>query len=448
MNIQTNDPQVVTAELQKIIGAKNADKQTIQKNMEYLDKLAKQYNYQYKNPEIQKLENTIQQFENLSKKSRNELIDFFLSQDFRTIIDGLGELRNEILSLAKNEMIGEAKSDAPAALTRINKINLPLDITPSLRGTMGKRTEQKRKAADRATTTKLFRENVNFFIDDINNMVNILSKIDPNYRDQINNMSDNFEVERLDFDPMARGMYPYTPKTVGKRPIKFGEINNYIDVLNDLQKLKDKSTDATANAVFAVMRDWRTISGGEREHMVKFLTKILDKVNADADRIIGEKFTEQTGGTVSDLTNQIILIVQRYLVLLQARELLDLMGTIKPEPVRAQQQQQTDYTQPLIALLTYRIGYLNNYDISLINYCKTFGLDSGTILAIYFSDRRKDIEEIVKIHIPHDISAVMRILQLKKLSAELKFRINYDIKSDSEILILNEKKLMWPNIIL
>ena len=137
---------------------------------------------------------------------------------------------------------------------------------------------------------------------------------------------------------------------------------------------------------------------------------------------------------------------RKTLVDIKAKELINyfkqLLDLSKPNIV---QTSEPDYTQPLISLLSYKIGAFNNYDTDLINYCKKLDLDTGIILAIYFAERKEDIISILEIYAPNNRSAVTKIRLLKKLSAEKKFRENYGITSDHHIQMLIEKKSLFSS---
>ena len=101
-----------------------------------------------------------------------------------------------------------------------------------------------------------------------------------------------------------------------------------------------------------------------------------------------------------------------------------------------------DYTRPLRSFLAYQAGKINKYDEELFKYCRTMGFDLGTILAIYFAHKKTDIMEIFQEEQINNL-ALTKILILKKLSAEQKFRDAYGINSDNDITILKENERLW-----
>ncbi|XWV26204.1 putative orfan [Tupanvirus soda lake] len=104
----------------------------------------------------------------------------------------------------------------------------------------------------------------------------------------------------------------------------------------------------------------------------------------------------------------------------------------------------TDYTAPMIALISYKIGSMNDYDRQLINYCQTIGLDTNATLAIYIAQNKKDVEQILSYYNKNlYYTVLMNILRLKKISAEMKFRKDYGITSDAQIQVLLGKQSIW-----
>jgi len=104
----------------------------------------------------------------------------------------------------------------------------------------------------------------------------------------------------------------------------------------------------------------------------------------------------------------------------------------------------TDYTRPLMVLIAYKIGSLNTFDIELIKYCDSIGLDINATLAICIAQNKYDIEQILSYYNKNlYYSSLMNILRYKKLSAEMKFRKDYGIVSDNQINMLLSKQSIW-----
>jgi hypothetical protein len=105
----------------------------------------------------------------------------------------------------------------------------------------------------------------------------------------------------------------------------------------------------------------------------------------------------------------------------------------------------TDYVKQLKSLLTYQAGNINVYDQELFQYCKRVGFDLGDILANYFAHNRDDIVGILETENAknYDNTVLTKILILKKMSAEQKFRDAYEMNSDRDISILKESESLW-----
>ena len=101
-----------------------------------------------------------------------------------------------------------------------------------------------------------------------------------------------------------------------------------------------------------------------------------------------------------------------------------------------------DLVSPLISLLAYKIGTINEFDNEIIKYGRGLGLDTQVLIIILLAQKRQEIELIIqKYALPS--SALMNFLRLKKLSAEKNFRLNYGIVSDTQIAVLLEKQNIW-----
>lgn len=104
-----------------------------------------------------------------------------------------------------------------------------------------------------------------------------------------------------------------------------------------------------------------------------------------------------------------------------------------------------DYVQPLISLIAYKFGSINEYDRELINYCTRMGLEQNTVFAIVVAQNKHDLNAILSSSGYVNYQVLVNIMRLKKLSAEKKFREDYKINSDEQLAILLEKKYIWGN---
>jgi hypothetical protein len=100
----------------------------------------------------------------------------------------------------------------------------------------------------------------------------------------------------------------------------------------------------------------------------------------------------------------------------------------------------TNYISPLFALIFYKIGSFNNFDMELIDYCHKIGLDTETSLAIYLAQKKEDVEHILSHWEKNYYTHLMNIRKLKKLSAEKKFRMDYGINTDEQLTTLLSKQ--------
>lgn len=86
----------------------------------------------------------------------------------------------------------------------------------------------------------------------------------------------------------------------------------------------------------------------------------------------------------------------------------------------------------------------NKYDRQLIKYCLETGLNEETSVMILLSQNKYQIEKILQQkRIKRYFIVLINVLKLKKLSAEMRFRENYAIKSSNDIQILLSKGNIW-----
>lgn len=98
---------------------------------------------------------------------------------------------------------------------------------------------------------------------------------------------------------------------------------------------------------------------------------------------------------------------------------------------------------PIISFLSYQAASINKYDEELIKICQSLGLDFAKILAIFFAQKRNDVIHILEKSNIHETGTLMRILQLKKLSAAYKFYEAYGLKTEQDIENLREKSKIY-----
>src|SRR5581483_5297237 len=103
---------------------------------------------------------------------------------------------------------------------------------------------------------------------------------------------------------------------------------------------------------------------------------------------------------------------------------------------------QTDYTGPLITLVTNKMCSINNFDKQLIEYCENIGFDNDVILSIFLAQKKKHIEEILSHRKKNYYNILLNICKFKKLSAEKKFRMDYAMFTDEQLATLLSKQFI------
>ena len=300
---------------------------------------------------------------------------------------------------------------------------------------------------------------------EIDKLGGLLSHLSPGYSDIVDNKAkfdvDATRVYRLPtkmktgdkFANIASNLYAFVPGAIASL--------TYLDFKDSSQGIGLLVIDYTSWRDNPATRPVRRFKNGDyifsctstaRTKMHKFLMDIRNIINTDAPDIIDSYLTSivQTGGSYASIKNSVQVWYYLQVLLKKTDELFeyfktklsDLKGKIISVP-KQNMKDTTDYTSPLIVFLAYKMGSLNNFDVDMINYCQHIGLDTNIILAIYLAYKKEDIEQILSYYKKNYYSNLLNILRLKKLSAEKKFRLDYGIKSDSQIKMLFEKQSMW-----
>jgi hypothetical protein len=180
----------------------------------------------------------------------------------------------------------------------------------------------------------------------------------------------------------------------------------------------------------------------------KSLTDIIDNLNSmtgGANTFNGVQIGGN--GQLISIINSLIYISN--ILLTRMNKLITTFPSLFPSPFPSPSvppTDTTDYTKPLLALITYKIGSFNVYDQELIKYCENIGLNTDATLAIYIATTKNDIEKILYHYTKNNnyyFSSLMNILRLKKISAEIKFKKDYGIGSIEQMSMLLDKQSIW-----
>ena len=142
-----------------------------------------------------------------------------------------------------------------------------------------------------------------------------------------------------------------------------------------------------------------------------------------------------------------LTIIRDYLIKIYQYQLTKRYAVILLQYLQSKQQTKkapaNDLVNAVMALITYRMGSPNNYDMEMFRFCERINLPLHLILALYFAEKKQDVIQILSAHAFQTPYILPTILRLKKLSAHKKFKTNYNINSDSQIETLLSNQVVW-----
>ena len=280
----------------------------------------------------------------------------------------------------------------------------------------------------------------------INELTDLLTIMNPMFRSDIDNMlPDDDELAFYEIKSHATVLNKDNPlydyRRAGKQTILYKDLPMHLKNLEQMlvdEKTRDLSKQhLLAGTYVLIFREM------DRKQLAKFLTKVADRVNDKATAIINT-YVSQLGGDLKNAKQILLLALRRKLLVTKAQFLLQYFQQILDEqskPKSTEDEEEINYLKPLLTLLSYRIGKINQHDTELFDFCHRLGLNPKVTFAIYLAEKRRDVHHLLSTHAPHQTYALMGILRLKKLSAEKKFRDNYAITSDDQIRVLLEKRI-------
>ena len=447
------ETETIVKDLEEIISNPPSTIATIDAALNIISAIASKENYVFVNPETINAETEL-----VSAKTFNPLaISDLIPQPIK---DMIGKIKN-------NTTI---KQDIKKTfLDEINQITARLDSALAAFNvasfTINPATNQ-----ERLDNFKVFSRSLPPIFVEIDELVSLLSHLRPWYSNIINTARFNVDTTRVGVTTLVAGvdkftndasnLYTFVPGA--KSSLTYSE---YKEHLRNIRLLTSDYIKWRARTLLKrSLRDGTLIfscSLAAKNAIHTILKKIRDRINTDALILIDSYLTSivQTGGSYASIKNSVQVWYYLQVLLKKTDELLeyfktklsDLKGkiiSVSKQIIIQQNIQQntkdtTDYTSPLVVFLAYKMGSLNNFDVDMINYCQHIGLDTNIILAIYLAYKKEDIEQILSYYKKNYYSNLLNILRLKKLSAEKKFRLDYGIKSDSQIKMLFEKQSMW-----
>ena len=244
-------------------------------------------------------------------------------------------------------------------------------------------------------------------------------------------------------------------RTSTKQSVKY-DLDNPIkrnELLNNVKRscrIKQKAENSDVNTLFI------DDVGAVVNKIISFITTnaaILELENSGFANRIKDRYTQAGGAPIDDTKKIILTPLMKQLLrikLLKEREYflsLKIANANIPkeqppsdakEYMKKDIKQQYDYFGPVATLIQYNLGNINEFDRQLLSYLSSIGFSENVIMAIYLAQRKQDIYLILKTNYPQYQGSLFNILRLKKMSAHQKFRSNYGIASENELVQLKQ----------
>ena len=460
----------IIKKLEEIKNNLPTDESEIKKAMDYVDKNATDVSYKFVNPDISRYETIITDIDKLNDDTLLDLNELMKPQyqDIMAQTENLPEVKKSFKEDIIMKKFIEAETDMRDAAN---------DFTKST----------KNPATD---ASAYFMENLNGLInvlqliDAATNFISfVLAKFDPTAKTTIDNFEADLQLSKLaaNTNYLTSGMlFSHKPKTkliyddtVIPKKVKISEIPALIkdstDVMTEYGSYSTTGlTTPRSKTGTLIINAFAASVDATKASLVAYVDELIKSINTLANTVLDTYLATivQKGGakTFKEMLRHAfrvkILIIKLNEIIQYLKSKLP-AGTPTPSsgttsgpttgttsgpttgPTATTNFDSTNYAKPLLSLVSYKMGALNEFDIQLINYCQQLRLDPNTIIAIHIAQKREEIEPIFKNNYRVPYTALANITRLKKMSAEKKFRQDYGITSDQQISMLMSKSNIY-----
>ena len=456
----------IIKKLEEIKNNLPTDEAEIKKAMDYVDKTATDVSYNLTDTDITNFETTITSIDKLNDDTITDL-DEFMKPQYQDIMAQSGDLP-EVKKSFKEDIIKRIIEAETKMRDAVNNF---------IKSTKDPATE----------ASKYFMENLNG-LNSVLTMIKTqteeiilwLEKFDPSVRITIYNFEARMVLSKLKSSghkirPVPGRVYgktPHEPTTdliydekkltqkikIPDLTILINDANNVISEYNEF--ITDKGLAAErSNIDKFIINAFAATVDDTKAFLVRYVDGLIKSINALADTVLDTYLATivQKGGAKS-LKERLRNAFRRKILIIKLNKIIQyLQSKLSPGtstsgttsgptsgttsgpstgPVATTNFDSTDYAKPLLSLVSYKMGALNEFDIQLITYCQQIGFDPNTIIAIHIAQKREEIEPIFKNNYRVPYTALTNITRLKKMSAEKKFRQDYGITSDQQVSML------------
>ena len=452
----------IIKKLEEIKNNLPTDETDIKTAMDYVDKTATDVSYNLTDTDITDFETTISSIDKLDDDTIKDL-DEFMKPQYQDIMTQSGDLP-EVKKSFKEDIMKRIIEGETSMLDRANNFTKsPIDPATDASAYF---MENLDRLTGVLSTIEIETKNIG----------DLLAKFDPTAKTKIDNFEADLQLSklvdsgnRLAPDIIA-GIFVHYPKTqliyndskITKK-VKISEIPTLIKDATDV--MTEYSTFNTATGLTTARTKTGTLIinafdaevDATKASLVAYVNELIKSINTLANTVLDTYLATivQKGGakslkeTLRNAFRRKILIIKLNKIIQYLKSKLPAGTTSGPTagPTSGQTTtnnfDSTDYAKPLLSLVSYKMGALNEFDIQLITYCQQIGLDPNTIIAIHIAQKREEIEPIFKNNYRVPYTALANITRLKKMSAEKKFRQDYGITSDQQVSMLMSKSKIY-----
>lgn len=389
-------------------------------------------------------------------------IDANKMQEFKKNIENIKETNSKKIEI---EILGDNK----------NEINLTIDEIDKTLNIIGEDISQ--LITDSGTNKPLIKKDIEQFIAELQKGLEYLKMIDKIYtkHKDIDAIEKYYQtkLEITDFTAADAGHLTNPIKYIADKTksLKYQDIAIYISNANSLIKMYNLmlSNSNTLSDVKEIPK-MQQITNLDLVWMTSHptVTPAITKILNDSSDLLKEEIKEldkkmqQKGGDPTAIKKRLILakingaldfinninniygsLIDSYTMkIFNIIQKINLNDILQNRSSTTTMSSDTDYILPLVKMISYKIGKLNNFDEQIIKICDANNIDEFTTIALIVAQKKLDIERCLN-HVRFTIPGLFQsILRLKKLSAEYNFRINYNI-DNIQINILLQNQRIW-----
>jgi len=439
------------AEMEQMINNIPSDESQLDAALAKVDNFSSTLGYTYQNPETIKYETLVKKIETMNP------IDIYSDKDTIDAISGIDpsiDIKKDI----KDEINKDFKKDLDAIDTAING----LTYTGASLGAW--KSTQTQTHLQNITQIDNVADHLNSFVQVTLKNIGIFSQVISDFNaKQFGNIGLR-TFKKSNEGARSGDLYLYDDSTANPAfNIFFKYVLNTKDFLDAHNYYAANSKKYRGADPTGVALDLRNQAAFDK--IKAYLKAAYNFLVDNIDKTIDAYILTMKGGDPDAIKKKALLLAKKKLLENKSKELRDaLKAQIQPNGTSSDSVKKIEFTKinpatkanlstapnaidqaasnALIALISYKLGSLNEYDGQLLTICQHYGLNTNVAIAVYLAQNRESLEHILRVH-RLDYSFMMKVMVLKKKSAQQKFMKNYGIVSEQQIAMLMEKRNNW-----